>query len=370
MLVDFSRRNFGLDILRAIAITLVLVIHLITNFSHKDIGVFWYLAYLGVDIFFVLSGFLIGNILISSIDPSTGSFTFFMLKRFFIRRWLRTVPLYYILLFMNFIVGYSLLHNVERFDFRFLLWLQNFNKYPPHFFGEAWSLSIEEWFYFLFPLGLFVSLRLNSFKRKYPLNLLVYTVIFLVVGCGLRFCILDLSQGYNKVVVSRLDAIGYGVLFAILDNFFLKHFFKSYYKVCGITGGILTVIAILTFLSKRIVGSLYLLYYPLIGIGLSLIIIYMKQIPLSKISALNRAISTVSKISYSLYLNNLIVIYLVRSYVLIGPVSQFLLSFVLILALSAFTYNVVEMRFIGLREAYFPAIKSRPASKSQRTVIS
>src|SRR5687767_2229393 len=147
MIISATNRNFGLDVARATAACLVLAIHLVGNLFQVDMGAAWYLAYLGVDIFFVLSGFLIGNILIQSIDRSSGSFSLENLKKFYVRRWLRTVPLYYFILLLNFFVGYLCFQNTESFNYKFFFWMQNMTDRPPRFFGEAWSLAIEEWFY-------------------------------------------------------------------------------------------------------------------------------------------------------------------------------------------------------------------------------
>ncbi len=234
MIVDFEKRNFGLDVMRTIAITLVLAIHLIVNFFSFDPGLFWYLAYLGVDIFFVLSGFLIGQLLINSID-SSGRFTFFGLSRFLVRRWMRTVPLYYFILLLNFVIAYTCYHSNNNFDFRYIFWLQNLVGVPPSFFGESWSLSIEEWFYVMFPLGMLFCLRISKGK-KHAFNLLIYTLLFIITGNCLRLAYGQ--EGYNEfiVVICRLDVIAYGVLFAVLESFYCKDFFKREYKNCGLAG--------------------------------------------------------------------------------------------------------------------------------------
>ena len=86
-----SKRNFGLDLVRAIAILLVLITHIGLKSDYVgglEIG------NLGVEFFFVLSGFLIGGILIK--DFSNGGVNIPVIANFWIRRWFRTLPVYYL----------------------------------------------------------------------------------------------------------------------------------------------------------------------------------------------------------------------------------------------------------------------------------
>src|ERR1039458_8648984 len=84
--MEHNRRNFGLDALRAAAIMMVLLCHMT--------GALKFLGIYGVELFFVLSGFLIGDILIRS-AARKGRFEFKDLTEFWTRRWFRTLPNYY-----------------------------------------------------------------------------------------------------------------------------------------------------------------------------------------------------------------------------------------------------------------------------------
>ena len=92
-------RNLGLDILRSVAIGLVLVAHALSFFTRWtafDLNALYYvLGFLGVELFFALSGFLIGRILIETVLSER---TWPSLRRFYVRRWLRTLPPYYLVL--------------------------------------------------------------------------------------------------------------------------------------------------------------------------------------------------------------------------------------------------------------------------------
>src|SRR5277367_4232323 len=135
-------RDLGLDAVRTLAIALVLVSHSSLFFTYGPrLGLLVdYAGWLGVELFFSLSGFLIGRIMLTlargKLDRTT-------VKNFLARRWLRTLPLYYLVLLALFALGWSL----SWVDF---LLLHGF--VPPARWGlvTAWSLGVEEFFYLTF----------------------------------------------------------------------------------------------------------------------------------------------------------------------------------------------------------------------------
>lgn len=105
----------------------------------------------GVELFFVLSGFLIGGILIRTF-VGADTFTFSAVKNFWIRRWFRTLPNYWLVLTITIIV-----YKVKALDCGYsavldYFFLQNvWHYFQPIFYVESWSLSVEEWFYLTLP---------------------------------------------------------------------------------------------------------------------------------------------------------------------------------------------------------------------------
>src|SRR4051812_22345461 len=158
--VDTKDRLFGLDILRCIAILLVLFAH--TSFvlpisPAARSFCLTYFGFTGVEIFFVLSGFLVGAIFLKLMADRP--FSLSSMKYFWIRRWFRTLPAYYLALLIYTAYSYFAEHRfifTDTYNLLYFVFLQNFIKPAPEFFRHAWSLSIEEWFYLLLPVWIWV----------------------------------------------------------------------------------------------------------------------------------------------------------------------------------------------------------------------
>jgi peptidoglycan/LPS O-acetylase OafA/YrhL len=352
-----SQRNLGLDLARSIAILLVFSNHLITNVLNINIGPWWYLAYLGVDIFFGLSGFLIGGVLIRVADGSNGFLTPSNTFTFLTRRWLRTSPLYLVLLGLNFFACRFLLKNVYSFDWHFLLWLQNFRHSPSNFFGESWSLCVEEWFYFTFSISLCLFTFLSrNWKLTFRRKLIAFTAVYILIFTVVRIAYCDFNRSEFKIVVFRLDSIAYGVLIAALTQ---NAIFKRFTHAIGLIGGCLLLSAAILFLLQSRFPFVFIFYYNFAGLGIACCIWYLK----SNFSGVNRFLKKIfvlcSKVSYSIYLVNLLVIYLLLS-LFHGSTNAIVLTLLAlgsVVLVSYFTYRFIELPFLALRERYFPEKK-------------
>ncbi|WP_459479413.1 acyltransferase family protein [Clostridium saccharoperbutylacetonicum] len=212
-----NERNLGLDIVRSIAIISVLASH--TNaFFNVNLS-FW--GVLGVEIFFILSGFLIGKIIINSLvkNPSVNS-----LKEFYMRRWFRTLPLYYLVLFLVSIINHT------SIPYRNLVFMQNFNENALAFLPVSWSLSIEEWFYLLVPLILIAFLKLFDGKMKKRYIFFMVSIGVVLISFLLRsYVVIKYNPlwdfGVRKQIFLRLDSIMIGVILAGV-----KIYYRRIYK--------------------------------------------------------------------------------------------------------------------------------------------
>ena len=191
---DSSNRVIGLDIYRSAAILFVLFAHFLQVFPGDSLiinFIYNFSGYIGVELFFVLSGFLIGGILVN-INDRSDHFNLIVIQKFWIRRWFRTLPAYYLMILINTIL-FFFANNQFIFGgingWSYILFLQNFSNQKQSFFSESWSLCIEEWFYLLIPLFIFFF----NFLKKNKMQKFIIAVVFFY----LLIMILKLLVVYN-----------------------------------------------------------------------------------------------------------------------------------------------------------------------------
>ena len=167
-----------IDGLRAIAVGAVILYHAqITIFGHQPFKG----GFIGVDIFFVISGYLITSIILKEL-VTTGSFSF---KHFYERRIRRILPalLFVMLVSFPFAWMYLLPSNLVEFSKSILYSLGFSSNFYFHYSGleysveglrhpflHTWSLSVEEQYYILFPIVLLVTFK---YFRKYLVHILI-----------------------------------------------------------------------------------------------------------------------------------------------------------------------------------------------------
>lgn len=348
-----DKRNFGLDIVRATAITLVFANHLIGNFITNLLGPFWYFAHLGVDIFFALSGFLIGSILIKMAEDAGGKLSLKGAFIFLCRRWFRTIPLYYFVLLIVFLLERYLYHSIESFNWKYLFWLQYMYGDKTSFFGESWSLCIEEWFYFTFSLGFCVfSSALRKTRLHLRHKLLIFTICYIVLFTLIRYIYSDHDYLTFRLTIFRLDSIAYGVFFAIIHYYYAKDFLK-HKRLLTVASLALIFLGIWFFLKNYYINF----YYTFTGIGLANMVYIMSLTFKGKVKGLN-GVSFISRISYSIYLLNLNVILLILF--IWGDYNRWVLipsAIIITLVFSIFTYKYIEDFFLRLRNSLIKSDK-------------
>jgi peptidoglycan/LPS O-acetylase OafA/YrhL len=152
------RRIHGLDTLRALAVSLV-VLHHYTLFVSDAPTFGWVgtMGWAGVDLFFALSGYLIGNQIVAALGSARG----FGLARFYGRRLLRTLPNFWAVLAL-----YALWPAWRGGTpmlplWQYLTFTQNIHLQPGTAFSHAWSLCIEEQFYMLLPAAAVIGAALG-----------------------------------------------------------------------------------------------------------------------------------------------------------------------------------------------------------------
>ena len=213
-------RRPSLDAFRVGAITCVMFAH----GSLLGIEAFAALRYvtivlgvIGVELFFVLSGFLIGRQLL---DVGEGKQ---QVGNFWVRRWFRTLPNYYLFLLVN-VLLYVYVFQRPAGEFSLIVFSHNlYSPFGTAFFAESWSLAVEEWFYLLAPL-LVVGVASALPRQHRKISVLVAMIAVIVVCTAARMwaaqtIITPIDSSLRKIVLLRLDALAFGVLLAWLERY-------------------------------------------------------------------------------------------------------------------------------------------------------
>ncbi|MGH1518005.1 acyltransferase family protein [Chryseobacterium sp. JK1] len=227
-MTESSKRLYGLDHLRAVAIVLVLMYHY-RAFSHPEwidtIGKF---GWTGVDLFFVLSGFLISGQLFQELEEKGQ----IHLKVFYNKRFFRIIPAYFFTLFLYFIFPFFREREALSPLWKFMTFTQNYglDVIKRGTFSHAWSLCIEEQFYLVLPVILIVLARIKLLK--YLVVLIVCVVLFSIISRVVMWneYIIPTNKEssdfwllwYMKIYYpthTRLDGLGIGVLAGYLMQY-------------------------------------------------------------------------------------------------------------------------------------------------------
>ncbi|EFP8852438.1 acyltransferase, partial [Shigella dysenteriae] len=300
--------NHWLDFCRASAIILVLLSHgryfLLPAFPQLNFLKFG--GFLGVELFFVLSGFLIGKILLEKINNTTSPAEWVV--GFWCRRWLRTYPSYLLFLIINIVLIFSIRPEFYPNVVRYLTFSQSLLTPHPSFFGEAWSLAIEEIFYLITPL-LFTILFALTKNKKTSLNLTIAILITLPFALRVNAAFnSDLSFNEIRTIsLFRIDSIMYGILALIL-------FSKLNIRKIANIGMLLIPLCIYiaaqddTLINKNLFYKMFL--FPMANIGFACMICSGIHIQLNKY--IMCIASRIARWSYAAYLINLPVIYFLK----------------------------------------------------------
>jgi peptidoglycan/LPS O-acetylase OafA/YrhL len=358
-------RIFGLDILRALAILFVVIGHSTYLLPQKWSKVIEFFVFDGVQIFFVLSGFLIGGILIKIIEKNGVSKS--ILFNFWIRRWFRTLPNYFLILLLLCFLHFFF---TDGFHFRsvgrYFVFSQNlYQEQPSWFFPEAWSLSVEEWFYISAPIVVFI-LALKTTPKK---AILFTSVIFIVLITSIRYyrhvsipvnSLDEWDSLYRKQVITRLDSLMFGVLGAYFNFYYQKQWLRNKLPLlfCGIILFLLSKFIIPGFTTINGIYSTTFCF-TLISFATLLLVPYLCDLKSGK-GFVYQAITYVSLTSYSMYLLNLSVIQywiinkihwgglMDNSYLIL--ITKYSLYWILVISLSILLYKYFEISMTGLRD--------------------
>lgn len=213
-----------LDLLRGVAVILVLGRHMVLPSEEvarpvRAVAAVWHqVGWVAIDLFFVLSGFLISGLLFTEYQKHHE----LRLARFLIRRGFKIYPAFYVMLAATVFVTQYHASLPEGFLWRVLTEAVYLQNYLPPVWGPTWSLAVEEHFYLLLAVAFFVMVRRGS--REDPFRALVYVVgAVAVLALSLRiYTVLNYPYSDRRNFFPthlRLDAIAWGVLLGYLYHF-------------------------------------------------------------------------------------------------------------------------------------------------------
>jgi len=350
-------RNFGLDVLRALAIVLVLLSHsrfflaaTIPQAKYLQLGGFW-----GVELFFVLSGLLIGRIIVKEVIDDEN----FSLTNFWKRRWYRTIPNYSLFLFLNILYLLTVSYSAVPI-WKYFIFMQNFAWEHPLFFPESWSLAVEEMFYLMFPI-LVVLLMKVRFKPERAL--LMSGTFILLLSTTLRFLHVyfadpNWNDGIRTIVIYRLDALMYGILLAILLNRQRELSTREKNRLCA-AGLMLLAASAIVFYSTNRDRDFFsrTALFSVTSLGFAFLMPAVMDLRVPRKPVVEALWRNLALWSYSLYLSNLLIYNLIQTFweepahkTKFNAVLATLAYLAVSVVLSAFVYRHYELPMMKLRD--------------------
>src|SRR6476619_3818677 len=306
------QRQPGLDLLRALAIILVVVYHA-ALFGFKLPGRVDRLGWIGVDLFFVLSGYLIGGQLLASLARAQR----LKLGRFFTRRALRIMPAYLAVLAIYFLLpAWREYHEMSQPLWKFLLSVQNIALHGGTAFSHAWSLAVEDQFYLALPF-------LLLFLYRRPRVAIIVPCLIVVGGIALRGFLAAQNpsvdggvsfRGFQAWIYyptwTRLDPLVFGVVVAAIERF-RPNWWQRLIKCAPwlwLPGFGLIVYALYLGETKNLTVVACVWQFPLIAVGMAAILVcaVSPRLPLCRVAIPGAAF--IASIAYSAYLIQKLVI--------------------------------------------------------------
>lgn len=338
----------GLDLLRFFSAFALLLYHVTIHYEMPVLKMFVHNLVLGVEMFFIISGFLITYFLIEEKKGNGIS-----IKNFYIKRVLRIFPLYFFIIFIAYTFYYIPTVDFKKYIF-FIgnYWLIEINNWPPiAALVPLWSLCMEEQFYFVIPFFLWII----------PLKKIPYFLISLIIlSACYRVWLFHTYDNYWMRIycdtLSRADTLLIGALVAYyhsVHGFTIR--MNSY--VLGLI--VFQTLALMTIVdSADFTGDLnaifrkYIFIIPILLIFFGVVLNSDENHKVLNWFKYNRVFNYLGKISFGIYMYQLVVggyldnIPAIKQSVLIYGAIMIPMT-ILIAALS---YELVEKRIINLKK--------------------
>ncbi len=365
----------SLDGLRFFAFLVVFFHHSLQNIHSDHMLINFFLiiiqknGWVGVDLFFVLSGFLITTLLLKE-RSTLGKFS---LINFWIRRSLRIWPLYYLALLFGFFVGPIFFPNPLINHSRvweelpwYLVFLGNwkvsldgYSQYAQ--ISHLWTISLEEQFYLLWPV---ILIFIKGFKSSFAAGIIILSISifsrFILASWGVQ------HPGIYTNTLARIDTLTIGALLALF--YFYSPAIFSKIKMFSSFPMIILILSALAVYLYRIY-----LFDPsqTINIVMGFLIIalfmsYLVFMALQKNTKINKLLAIkmfvwLGKISYGLYIWHILALE-ITDHLITNPNMRYisiLLSFIITVILGYLSYRFYESKFLIIKDR-FSLIRTRP----------
>jgi peptidoglycan/LPS O-acetylase OafA/YrhL len=341
--LNSNDRTSSVDVFRGVAIFGVVLFHYEDTLP---------LGYLGVDLFFVISGLLVGGILVKAFNEKKP----IQYGRFLLRRGGKIWPSYYFFIIFATLLAhvlYSETHPDQIIPWwdmkRYLFFYQNYTGLPFHWsFDHVWSICVEEHFYILIPL---VFLGVQRFFQSD--STILFVLLLLAVMAGFVFKMLMLKYSVGKDTYSathnRIDALAYGVILSMIIRSRGQQIRES-----GTTGYLfglgLLLFGSLIYADLLWKNSFYdkVVFHSLVPLSFVFMILGVYH---RKASNIFYPFRLMAYYSYNWYLWHPVFVYFISDY--FGDTMQGLISYVLLTFLIAFLVTIlIEEPFLKIRNRY------------------
>ena len=355
----------GLDHLRTLAIILVFLYHYGRLFPHPQwVNTISKFGWTGVDLFFVLSGYLIASQLFATLTATKKVF----IKTFYLKRFFRIVPAYLVVVGIYFLFPY--VHEREGLAplWKYLTFTQNLglDLRTQGTFSHAWSLCIEEQFYLLLPLLLTVLLRFRAVQKGVWLLLLLFLAGLFIRYHSYQHFVAPHEEDetfgmlWYKIIYyptwCRLDGLLTGVGLAALCQYrpqLAQRFLKRGNVLIAISIIVLTAAYFLcadeTSVEASVAG------FPLVAIGYGLTVAGAISPSSFLFTLKSRLTETIALLSYAVYLTHKFIIHITQD--LAGRTgideesnAMFLLCILTTLAAAFLLNRTIDKPFLALRK--------------------
>ena len=354
-------RRFGLDVLRAVAVLCVVVSHVtpllfVEWSSNRDI--FRWLIYLGpvgVDIFFALSGYLIGGIVLRVMH---NFHEFAAVRHFWVRRWLRTLPAAYLSAIVVWLVAPPL--DVQSY-LASILFVGTVN--PAQVTKELlfwWSLAAEEAFYLILPLMVYLISKKLPTVRALMMSIVVIAGTAMVLRAGMLLVSDEsLWRNINLAPYARLDSLIWGVLLVWVRQFRPQWFQRM--GQAGFAPGVVIFASGVTLLVDQQRWDALAMFagHTVVVIGASFLIPVCEMLPPFGWRLLNRLCTQIALVSYSAYLYHGMIVTALERWLGAATSWPMLCGMLLLYGVAVFgvataSYAWVEAPVLRWRDALFP----------------